>query len=127
MYRFRQAQGNCKMTFVQNLGAAAAKAAGHTPKDTIEVYVQKLSMQVGELTRDQAPDLELRANRGDPVSFLTEDVSYRGQDGTEYRNRIVTQWVEAVELLIVSACPSSEWESQAASIDAFMAKVIVHR
>lgn len=127
MYRFRQAQGGCQITFVQNLGADAAKAAGRTPKDTIEAYVQKLRAQVGEVTRSQAPELELRTKQGEPVTFLAEDVTYRGRDSTDYRNRIATQWVEAVELLIVSACPSSEWERQAAAVDAFVAKVTVHR
>src|SRR3546814_115839 len=36
MYRFRQVQGACQITFAQNLGADAAKAAGRTPRDTIE-------------------------------------------------------------------------------------------
>jgi hypothetical protein len=127
MYRFRQVQGACQITFVQNLGADAAKAAGRTPRDTIEAYVRRLSKQVDDVARSKAPDLALRANSGEPVSFLSEAVSYRGQDGTEYRNRIATQWVEAVELLIIAACPSSEWKTQEAAIDAFITKVSVHR
>lgn len=127
MYRFRQIQGACQITFAQNLGADAAKAAGRTPADTIEAYVQRLSAQVGDVARRKAPDLELRASAGGPVPFLSEEVSYRGQDGTDYRNRIATQWVEAVELLIITACPSGEWETQGAAIDAFITKVSVHR
>ncbi|MGS1097314.1 hypothetical protein ACVCNR_22470 (plasmid) [Aquamicrobium terrae] len=127
MYRFRQAQGGCQITFVQNLGADAAKAAGRTTADTIEAYVKRLSAQVGDVMRTKAPDLVLRANIGNPVTFMSEEVRYRGNDGAEYRNRIATQWVEAVELLIVAACPSSEWESQKAAIDAFINKVSVHR
>lgn len=127
IYRFRQVRGACQITFVQNLGADAARAAGRTPRDAIEAYVQRLSAQVGDVARSKAPDLELRASTGDPVTFLSEEVSYRGKDGTDYRNRIATQWVEAVELLIVAACPSSEWETQGGAIDAFITKVSVHR
>ncbi|TKT69451.1 hypothetical protein [Aquamicrobium sp. LC103] len=127
VYRFQQVQGGCQITFVQNLGADAAKAAGRTPHDTIEAYVQQLSVQVGDLTRSKTPDMELHASNGEPVAFFSEEISYRGQDGTDYRNRIATQWVNAVELLIIAACPSSEWEAQSAAIDAFITKVSVHR
>lgn len=127
MYRFRQVQGGCQITFVQNLGADAARAAGRTPADTIDAYVQRLSAQVGDVARSKAPDLALRAVTGDRVGFQSELVRYRGQDRIEYRNRIATQWVDAVELLIVAACPSDQWETQGAAIEAFIAKVSIHR
>ena len=127
IYRFQQVQGACQITFAQNLGADAARAAGRTPRDTLKAYVQRLSTQVGDVVRSRAPDLKLRASTGDPVTFVSEEVSYRGKDGIEYRNRIATQWVEVVELLIVTACPSSQWETQGAAIDAFITKVAVHR
>lgn len=127
IYRFQQVQGACQITFAQNLGADTAKAAGRTPRDTIEAYVQRLSAQVGNVARMKAPHLELGANSGDPVTFLSEEVGYRGKDGTEYHNRIATQWVEAVELVIVAACPSGEWQAQRAAIDAFITEVSVHR
>ncbi|WP_054311283.1 hypothetical protein [Mesorhizobium sp. 1M-11] len=127
MYRFRQVSGACQITFAQNLGADAARAAGRTPGDTIEAYARKLKSQVGDVARNKLPDLKLRASTGDPVAFLSEEASYRGKDGIHYRNRIATQWVEAVELLIVAACPSAEWKRQAAAVDAFIAKVTIHR
>ena len=127
MYRFRQVHGACQITFVQNLGADRAKAAGRTPLDTIETYVRRLSAQVGEVTRSDAASLELRTNQGGPITFQAEDITYRGRDSVDYRNRIATQWVGAVELMIIAACPSSAWERQSDAVDAFIAKVTVHR
>lgn len=127
IYRFRQAQGDCQITFVQNLGVDEAEAAGGTPRDTIENYVQQLASEVGNVERSEVPDLELLTSTGDPVTFLSEEVSYRGSDGMDYRNRISTQWIDAVELLIIAACPSSQWEERQAELESFFGKVSVHR
>ncbi|MBO9352653.1 hypothetical protein GG851_01515 [Bordetella petrii] len=127
MYRFRQVRGACQITFAQNLGADAAKAAGRTPRDTLEVYVRQLGTRMRDVTRSKAPDLELRANTGDPIALLSEEVAYRGNDGVDYRNRLSAQWVGSVELLIIAGCPATEWGRQQAAINAFIGKVSVHR
>jgi hypothetical protein len=127
VYRFRQVKGSCQITFVQNLGVEAAKAAGQTVSDSIAAYVRRLGKQVGAVSNNEAPDLELHANRGDAVTFLSEEISYRGRDGRDYRNRIAAQWVGRVELLIVAGCPSNEWKNQEDSINAFLTKVSVNQ
>jgi hypothetical protein len=75
IYRFRQVHGACQITFSQNLGADAARAAGRTPHDALDIYVQRLDARFGEIARGKGPDLKLRARTGDPVVFPTVEVS----------------------------------------------------
>lgn len=89
--------------------------------------MQQLASEVGNVERSEVPDLKLLTSTGDRVTFLSEEVSYRGSDGTDYRNRISAQWIDAVEFLIIAACPSSQWEERQAELESFLGKASVHR
>jgi hypothetical protein len=91
MYRFRQSDGKCQITFAQNRGAGAARAAGRDPRDTLDAYIGSLTAKVGEVRRSEAPALELPLATGEKVRFISEEIAYTGDDNVAYHNRISTQ------------------------------------
>lgn len=126
-YRFRQTNGNCQITLAQNRGAQAARAAGQEPRDSLNAYIDRVAAQVGRLERAEVDGFELAAGPNGKVPFVSSEFAYEGNDKVEYHNRISAAWIDDVELLIVSACPVSEWLSARQSIDAFINKVSITR
>lgn len=124
-YRFRQVDGKCQVTFAQNRGANAARAAGQNPSNSLNAYIDRLAAQVGRLERTEAGTLGVRSGANERVSFISMEFAYMGNDKIEYHNRISGAWVGDIELLIIAACPVSEWLSGRLSIDAFIDKVSI--
>lgn len=124
-YRFRQADGNCVVTFIQNRGADAARAAGREPRHSIDAYVEGVKARVERVERAEADAFELSSGPDEKVRFVAAEIAYVGQDHIEYHNRISAAWVDDVELVIVSACPASEWLAGRESIDALVNEVTI--
>jgi len=124
-YRFRQVDGKCQITFAQNRGANAARAAGQDPSNSLNAYIDRLAAQVGRLERTEAGTFDVRSGGNERVSFISMEFAYMGNDKIEYHNRISGAWVGNVELLIIAACPVSEWLSGRLSIDAVIEKVSI--
>jgi len=124
-YRFRQVNGNCQITFGQNRGADAARSAGQNPKHSVDAYVDRIAAEVGRVERVEVDTLELKSREGELVPFVSTEFAYMGKDGVEYHNRISAAWMGDVELLIVSACPASEWLASRTLIDAFVGKATI--
>jgi hypothetical protein len=131
LYRFRQTSGNCQITFVQNRGADAARAAGRGPQSTLDAYIGGVAARIGKLTRNKAPTLELSRNwvnphaTGERVTFISEEIAYTGNDAVAYHNRVLAQWMGDVELLIIAACPSAEWNRSQNLLDSFLKQVSI--
>lgn len=126
-YRFRQVDGNCQITFGQNRGADAARAAGREPRHGIDAYIDRVSAQVGKVERAEVDALQIKSDLDESVPFVSAEFAYLGKDGVEYHNRISMAWVGNVELLIVAACPAAEWLSSQSPIDVFIDKVSIAR
>lgn len=126
-YRFRQVEGNCQITFMQNRGADAARAAGQEPRHSLDAYIERVDAQVGRLERADVDTFELEAGPDKKVPFVSAEIAYEGNDDVEYQNRISVGWTGDVELLIIAACPVSEWLAGRQSIEAFVNKVTITR
>lgn len=126
-YRFRQADGNCVVTFIQNRGADAARAAGREPRHSLDAYVEGVKARMERVERAEVDAFELSAGTNGKVRFVADEIAYVGQDHIEYHNRISAAWVGDVELVIVAACPASEWLAGRQSIDALVNKVTITR
>ena len=124
-YRFRQAHGNCQITFGQNLGADAARAKGQNPRQSIDAYIDRVAAAVGRVERVEVDALELKSSAGEEVPFVSVEFAYRGKDKVEYQNRISAAWIDDVELLIVAACPAAEWLAGRHLIDALVGKTSI--
>lgn len=124
-YRFRQADGNCRITFGQNLGADAARAKGQSPRQSIDAYIDRVAAAVGRVERVEVDALELKSGASEQVPFVSVEFAYRGKDKVEYHNRISAAWIGDVELLIVAACPAAEWLAARSSIEAFVGKTSI--
>ncbi len=124
-YRFRQVDGNCQITLGQNRGADAARAEGRNPRGGIDAYIARVAENVGRVERVNVDPIELTSDAGGTVAFTTSEFAYLGNDGVEYHNRISMAWVGDVELLIVAACPASEWLAGRVLLDQFIGKVSV--
>src|SRR5690606_16677902 len=121
-YRFRQNDGNCQITFGQNHGADAARATGQDTRHGIDAYIDRVSAEVGRVERIEVDAVELMTEAGEIVPFTSTEFAYLGKDAVGYHNRISMAWIGDVELLIVAACPSTEWLSGTPLIDAFLAQ-----
>ena len=126
-YRFRQTEGNCQVTFVQNRGADAARAAGRQPRDSIDGYIDAVAAKVGRLERTDVDALEIASSAGERVPFVSMEFAYVGKDTIEYHNRISGAWLDDVELVVIAACPVSEWLAGRPSIDALIDEVSITR
>lgn len=124
-YRFREVAGNCQITFAQNRGANAAREAGQDPRQSMNAYMDGVARQVGRLERVEMDALQIASGADAKVAFPSFEFAYVGQDGLEYQNRISAAWVGDVELLIIAACPVSEWLAGRLLIDAFIGKVSI--
>lgn len=124
-YRFRQIDGNCQITFAQNLGAQAARAAGHEPTHSIDAYIDGVTAQIGDVEREEADTLELASGPDETIPFVSAEISYEGEDEVAYHNMISAEWIDDVELLIIAACPASEWPEGRQLIDAFIDEVTI--
>ena len=124
-YRFRQVDGNCQVTFGQNRGADAARAAGKTPQHGLDAYIDRVAAEVGRVERVGVDPLRIRSGGDESVPFVSSEFAYLGKDGVEYHNRISMAWVGDIELLVVAACPASEWLAGRPRIDAFIDKVSI--
>jgi hypothetical protein len=131
MFRFRQTNGNCQVTFAQNRGADAARVAGRGPQNSLDAYIDGVTARISKLTRNKAPTVELSRNwvnphaAGEKVTFISEEIAYTGKDNVAYHNRISVQWVGDVELLIIAACPSAEWNRSQDLLDTFLNNVSI--
>lgn len=126
-YRFRQVDGNCQVTFAQNRGADAARAAGREPRHSLNAYIDRVAAEVGRVERAEVDAFELLAGADGRVPFVSAEFAYEGKDKVEYHNRISAAWIDDVELLIIAACPASEWLAGRQLIDAFTSKVTITR
>lgn len=124
-YRFRQVGGNCQITFGQNRGADAARANGQDPRHGINAYIDRVAAAVGKVERIEVDAVELKSEAGEVVPFASTEFAYLGKDTVEYHNRISVAWINDVELLIVAACPSTEWLAGSPLIDAFLDKTSI--
>ena len=124
-YRFRQIDGNCQITFGQNRGADAARADGRDLRHSIDAFVDRVAAEVGKVERVEVDAVELKSDAGDMVPFTSAEFAYLGKDKVGYHNRISMAWIGDVELLIVAACPSSEWLAGRPLIDAFVEKTSI--
>jgi hypothetical protein len=125
MYRFRQTNGNCQLTFVQNRGADAARATGRGVRSTLDAYIAGVAARVAKLTRNKAATMELSRVAGKKVTFISEEISYTGNDNVTYHNRISAQWIGDVELLIIAACPSAAWNGSQSLLNDFLSKASI--
>jgi hypothetical protein len=126
-YRFRQVGGNCQITFGQNRGADAARANGQDTRHGIDTYIDRVEAEVGKVERVEVEAVEIEAETGETVPFASTEFAYLGKDTVGYHNRISMAWIGDIELLIVAACPSTEWLSGTPLIDAFLDETsIVH-
>ncbi len=127
-YRFRQADGNCVVTFIQNRGADAARAAGREPRHSLDAYVEGVKARMERVERAEVDAFELSSGADEgKVRFIADEIAYVGKDHIEYHNRISAAWVDDVELVIVAACPAAEWLAGRQSIDALVNKVTITR
>lgn len=126
-YRFRQVGGNCQVTFLQNRGVSAARAAGQEPRHSLDAYIDQVGAQVGRVERVEVDPFDLPSDPYGKVSFVSTEFAYEGKDRIEYHNRISAAWIDDVELLIIAACPASEWLAGRQSVDAFIDKVTIGR
>lgn len=126
-YRFRQVGGNCQVTFLQNRGVSAARAAGQEPRHSLDAYIDQVSAQVGRVERVEVDTFDVPSDPYGKVSFVSTEFAYEGKDRIEYHNRISAAWIDDVELLIIAACPASEWLAGRQSVDAFIDKVTIGR
>lgn len=124
-YRFRQVNGNCQITFVQNRGADAAHAVGQKSQHSIDAYINRVAAKVGRVERVEVDTFELKSKEGNLVPFISTEFAYMGNDDVEYHNRISAAWIGDVELLIISACPASDWIMGRSLINAFVSKATV--
>lgn len=125
IYSFRQTDGTCKITFVQNRGVEAAREKGGGPRDSLDAYVEKIAARASELTRSEAPAVKLTLAPDDKVTFISEEIAYIGVDSIAYNTRLSAQWVGDVELMIIMGCASSEWPRSQDLFDAFLDKVSI--
>jgi len=125
IYRFLQVEGDCQITFIQNHGVDVARAGGHEPRDSIEAYIESVAANVGQVERSAADDLALKSDSGEPVPFVSAAFAYLGHDAVEHRNRISAAWVGDIELLIIAACPVSQWPEGQPRMDAFIGRTSV--
>ncbi|WP_019171844.1 hypothetical protein [Pseudaminobacter salicylatoxidans] len=125
VYRFGQVDGNCQITFGQNLGADAARAKGLNPRQSMGAYIDRVAAAVGRVERVEVDAVELKSSTGDGVLFASIEFAYMGKDKVEYQNRISAAWIGDVELLIVAACPAAEWFAGRPLIDAFVSKTSI--
>lgn len=124
-YRFRQIGGNCQITFGQNRGADAARANGEDLRHGIDAFVDRVAAEVGKVERVEVDAVELKSDTGEMVPFTSTEFAYLGKDAVGYHNRISMAWIGDVELLIVAACPSTEWLAGRPLIDAFVGKTSI--
>jgi hypothetical protein len=124
-YRFRQADGNCQITFGQNRGADAARAAGQEPRHGVNTYIDRVAAKVGRVERAEVDALQMKSDLEERVPFVSAEFAYMGNDSVEYHNWISMAWVGNVELLVVAACPASEWLENRPRIDVFIDKVSI--
>lgn len=125
-YRFRQIDGNCQVTFGQNRGADAARAAGQEPRHGVNAYIDRVAAQIGRVERVEVDSLQIKSGH-ESVPFVSAEFAYIGKDNVEYHNRISMAWIGNVELLIVAACPASEWLANRSGINGFIDKVSIMR
>lgn len=89
--RFRQAYGNCQITFGQNLGADAARAKGQSPRQSIDAYIDRVAAAVGRVERVGVDAINLRSSAGERVPFVSAEFAYIGKTKwsitTGYRRR----------------------------------------
>ncbi|GAA1103001.1 hypothetical protein [Nocardiopsis composta] len=118
IYNFTRENG-CQVTLSQNTGAEADAEAGLTPADAVDAImdrtgqeVQGMSVQAGEAREVSAPD-------GTAVVFETRQATYTGQDGVDYTLRAGAEWIDDVELVVMTSCPTAEWDTAQGDFDEF--------
>lgn len=124
-YRFRQAEGNCVVTFIQNRGADAARASGKEPRHSLDAYIDGVNARVGRVTKVEMDSFELPSGADGKVPFVSAEIAYEGKDKMDYNNQVSAAWVGDVELIIVAACPAPQWLAGQKSIDDFVNKVTI--
>lgn len=124
-YRFREVDGECQITFAQNRGVNAARASGQDLHHSVNSYIDRVAERMERLERTEVDAVKIKSYTNERIPFVSMEFAYMGEDKAEYQSRISAAWLGDVELLVIAACPVSEWLAGRVLIDEFMDKVSI--